>query len=380
MNETTTEITIAEPKQIYSFGGMPATVEQAIALSKKIADSGFVPQAYAGKPNDVFIALQLGAEIGLKPMQAVQAIAAINGSPTVWGDSALALVKTHPEFVNIVETLDEETMTAICTITRKNQTPHTSKFSQQDASCAGLWGKVSRTGKPSPWKLFPKRMLQIRARGFCMRDTFPDALKGIKMAEEERDFESISSDKNKSRHALEAGETSYPSKSDRMAAELSELPQKGAHSDWKETRLVSDLDWNKPNTGRDEIHADLKAQSDRFMTENVSADGVKDVQLSQKVEIPAREVEGTMTIMDGGSPALSDNELPADKESDTLADKFLKRKIWLQNQLDLWIPLSPAMKPVIVSWGWDNYASNKAKNEIFDLIIIVRDIGNENKV
>ena len=49
-------------------------------------------------------------------------------------------------------------------------------------SQAGLWGKQG------PWKQYPKRMLQMRARGFAIRDAFPDALRGMYMAEEVQDI------------------------------------------------------------------------------------------------------------------------------------------------------------------------------------------------
>ena len=53
-----------------------------------------------------------------------------------------------------------------------------SEFSVQDAKRAGLWGKMSASGKPTPWVLYPDRMLLFRARGFNLRDNFGDVLKG----------------------------------------------------------------------------------------------------------------------------------------------------------------------------------------------------------
>jgi hypothetical protein len=42
--------------------------------------------------------------------------------------------------------------------------------------------------KDGPWKQYPDRMLQMRARGFALRDAFPDALKGFAIAEEAMDI------------------------------------------------------------------------------------------------------------------------------------------------------------------------------------------------
>jgi hypothetical protein len=56
------------------------------------------------------------------------------------------------------------------------------RFSVSDAKKAGLWGKSG------PWTQYPKRMLQLRARGFALRDAFPDVLKGLVTAEEAQDY------------------------------------------------------------------------------------------------------------------------------------------------------------------------------------------------
>jgi hypothetical protein len=51
-----------------------------------------------------------------------------------------------------------------------------------EAKKAGLWGKQG------PWTQYPRRMLQMRARGFALRDAFPDVLRGLVTAEEAADY------------------------------------------------------------------------------------------------------------------------------------------------------------------------------------------------
>ena len=49
-----------------------------------------------------------------------------------------------------------------------------------DAREGGLY-----PAKPAAaWCKYPKRMLQMRARAFCLRDAFPDVLRGLYVAEE----------------------------------------------------------------------------------------------------------------------------------------------------------------------------------------------------
>lgn len=158
----------------------PKNFGELMKYAEMIANSDMAPKDYKRNPGNVLVAIQMGAELGLKPMQALQNIAVINGRPSIWGDAALALVQSHPEYDGIKEEGDETKAT--CTIKRKGEEPHTVTFTEEDAKKAKL------LDKDGPWKQYRKRMLQMRARGFALRDKFADALKGLILAEEARDY------------------------------------------------------------------------------------------------------------------------------------------------------------------------------------------------
>jgi hypothetical protein len=148
-----------------------------------LAKSQMVPKCYQNKPNDTLVAMMMGAELGLNPIQALQNIAVINGKPAIYGDALLALVQSHPKFGGHKESFDENSMTATCTVWRKgDEEQHTVTFSKFDAEKAGLWGKQG------PWQQYPKRMLMWRARGYALRDKFADALGGLITVEEAQDM------------------------------------------------------------------------------------------------------------------------------------------------------------------------------------------------
>ncbi len=166
-------------------GFAPATLTEAMDFSKMLADSTMVPRAYQGKPQDIMVCVQWGYEIGLAPMQALQNIAVINGKPSVYGDAAMALVQASPVCEDVEEYFEGEgtpNPIAVCVAKRKGRKPVVAKFSVEDAKRAGLWGKQG------PWQAYPKRMMQMRARGFALRDAFPDVLKGLITAEEAQDY------------------------------------------------------------------------------------------------------------------------------------------------------------------------------------------------
>ena len=160
--------------------------DQLQRFAQIASKSGMVPTQYINKPDAVFIAVQMGSELGLAPLQSLQNIAVINGRPSIWGDALLGLVKASAVCDDVIESIegDGDNMVAICVAKRKGKSPVTSRFSVQDAKSAGLWGKTG------PWKQYPSRMLQMRARGFALRDAFPDVLRGLITAEEAQDIPS----------------------------------------------------------------------------------------------------------------------------------------------------------------------------------------------
>jgi hypothetical protein len=166
-------------------GFAPATVTEAIQFSEMLANSNMVPKQYMGKPQDIMVCIQWGMEMGLAPMQALQNIAVINGKPSVYGDAMMALVQASPVCDGVEETIEDEGTSnpvAVCVARRKGRAAVTVRFSVEDAKRAGLWGKQG------PWQAYPKRMLQMRARGFALRDAYPDVLKGLISTEEAQDY------------------------------------------------------------------------------------------------------------------------------------------------------------------------------------------------
>lgn len=184
-----TELATTQEKPIVLAGSRGATfssLSEMKEFARDVVNSNLAPRDFK-TPEAVLVAMQHGMELGLSPMQALQSIAVINGRPVIYGDAALAIVKSHPAFVDALETFErgktDDEMKATCEIQRRDQTAVVRSFSVAQAKKAGLWGKSG------PWTQYPQRMLQMRARSFALRDAFPDALKGFRVGEEERDIE-----------------------------------------------------------------------------------------------------------------------------------------------------------------------------------------------
>jgi hypothetical protein len=164
---------------------IPQNLEEAVSLAQIIHDSGMAPKGM-NTPQKIVGAILAGAELGIPPMQALQALADINGRWCVFGDFALGLCQRSGKLEDIEETStgkSKEDYAAICRVKRLDRATETIRtFSYKDAVKARLQGKTG------PWTDYPKRMMQMRARSFALRDAFPDVLKGLGIVEEVRDI------------------------------------------------------------------------------------------------------------------------------------------------------------------------------------------------
>lgn len=180
----------------------PKNAQEAFQLANTLSESKLIPVAFQKKPNDVFVAMMWSANLGIPFLQGIQGIAVIGGKPSIYGDLGLAICMNSGLMVSFKEELIEtgamaklsngkdsvfKNLVARCTIVRKGiSDPFVSEFSIEDALRAGLWGKTG------PWSQYPKRMLQMRARAFAIRNAFPDRLMGMSFAEEMQDIVDVS--------------------------------------------------------------------------------------------------------------------------------------------------------------------------------------------
>jgi len=172
------------PVEFRPQGGLVATnFEEAYRMASAFAGSGMVPKAYADKPEACFVAMQMGAEIGLPALQAIQNIAVINGKPGIYGDIGKALLLQAGCVIDEDDTeVVQKNGRARCKITRPGRPPVERTFSIDNAKTANLWGKEG------PWKTYPWRQMAWRAFWFAARDAAADLLRGMKGAEELQDY------------------------------------------------------------------------------------------------------------------------------------------------------------------------------------------------
>jgi hypothetical protein len=150
----------------------PRSIEEATALSKTLAQSALIPEALRKKPEDVFVTILTGRELGLSPMQSLRGMYVVNGKAVMSADLMVALVLSHRDVCDHFDLIESTDKIATYEAQRVGRQPVRMGFSIEQASLAGLSGKGT-------WKAYPAAMLRARAAAALARAVFPDLVAGV---------------------------------------------------------------------------------------------------------------------------------------------------------------------------------------------------------
>lgn len=166
---------------------VPSTWQDAVSMAGAFVRAGMVPKHFEGSVEKATVAIVTGLEVGLTPMAALQSIAVINNMPTIYGDGLVALVRASGFLEDLQEGMKHDAQgvptLAWCKVKRKGEASWKERaLTQAECVRAGWWKKAG------PWTLTPARMMQVRVRGWLLRDVFADVLRGLHSAEEVQDM------------------------------------------------------------------------------------------------------------------------------------------------------------------------------------------------
>ena len=161
-----------------SSGGLMLTsVDDMWRTANMFVSSGLCPEAM-DTPEKVIVALQAGAELGLKPWQSLNSLHVVKGKVGLSGAAMLGLIRNSGVCeslrVSFEGTAGKPDFRAVVTSKRKGEDePCVTEFSVLDATNAGLWQNGVN------WKKYPRDMLTWRAVGRHSRLYYSDVICGF---------------------------------------------------------------------------------------------------------------------------------------------------------------------------------------------------------
>lgn len=150
-------------------------LELAYKFAQAMCNTEMVAQAFRGKPEAGAAAIMYGAELGMKPLQALQNIHLINGKPGIEARTMQALLQRQGCRFTVE---DNGANGVTVTGTRPNGETRTSTWTMEDARQAGYT-------RNKLYEKTPGTMLFAKAMGEVCRRLAPDALLGIAYTTEE---------------------------------------------------------------------------------------------------------------------------------------------------------------------------------------------------
>ena len=135
--------------------------EKGMKFAEFLSKSKLIPVQFQGKPEDILVAIMWGT----------------------FGDAPKALCMKYGK---VIEEWDSQNSMWIVTCKREGYPDVVQTFGYNDAIAAGFISYDPKSNtfglgrrKSDAWLSNPKRMCQMRARSFALRDAFPDILNGI---------------------------------------------------------------------------------------------------------------------------------------------------------------------------------------------------------
>lgn len=113
--------------------------DDLLKRSEFLAQSELVPVALRGKPANVAVILQMGLELGIPPMQAINGIDCIQGKPAISPQLGLALVRSKlPNFYIKVETAPDSVRVTVGRDRERPEEFYTAVFGDSQAKAMQL--------------------------------------------------------------------------------------------------------------------------------------------------------------------------------------------------------------------------------------------------
>jgi hypothetical protein len=176
---------IEKPREPIPFD--PRNATELYRYAGQLAKSTLLPGALLNKPDNVFLVLLKGQDLGLRPMQSIGSIHVIDGKAEVGAHLMLALVIKSPdcEYFLCEKAEGSGDKAEAIYVTRRRGWPAGREqrvtWNVARAKESGLWdkGKDKDARDNNNWKRMPLVMCKRRASAELARDVYPDVVLGM---------------------------------------------------------------------------------------------------------------------------------------------------------------------------------------------------------
>jgi hypothetical protein len=216
----------ALPERAGDILSSPAAFQHALALSQTLAKSQLLPQAFRGKPEDVFMAILLAQKMGEDVFTILNNVHFVNGKPGWGAPFLIARANASGVFTGPLEfevTGEGESLAVTCSAVSKATGKRLSKTVTMKMARADGWLSNKK------YQSIPEQMLSYRAATFFIRLYCPSVLYGFRPVDELEDVEAARGRKVETSYEdpPHASPPSRSSRSPRPGESQAALPPRG---------------------------------------------------------------------------------------------------------------------------------------------------------
>lgn len=166
-----------------------ALFDQTLRAANMLSKTSIVPQAYQGKPQDCFVALEMASRCGLSPLTVMQNLYVVQGKPSWSGQACMSLINACGKYKDVHHVYFGEKGTdkrGCKLVATKISDGSLVEGVEVTLEMAKSEGWTSKNG--SKWRTMPELMLAYRASAFFARVNCPEALMGVLVEGEAEDI------------------------------------------------------------------------------------------------------------------------------------------------------------------------------------------------
>ena len=182
-----TAIVPVEPQPAAVFNPVTGTTAFDLAqrMSKALASSDLVPEAFRGNVANCLIALEISTRLNMAPLMVMQNLHIIHGRPSWSSQFIIAAINSSRRFTTLKFEFNKErnSCTAYATERATGEVIRGATVTLEMATVEG-WS----TKKGIKWSSMPELMLQYRAAAFFGRVYCPEILNGLYSEQEAMDI------------------------------------------------------------------------------------------------------------------------------------------------------------------------------------------------
>ncbi|UVF60333.1 RecT-like ssDNA binding protein [Gordonia phage Murp] len=170
----------ASPQAVEQLMTHAKAMGAARELAEVMCNSELVPAIYRRKPDNGAAAILYGAEIGLNPIQSLQQVFVVHGTPAVYARTMVALLHRHGYIIETLSSTDEA-------VSVRGTDPRTGRVEEAEWTFERAQKAGYTTNKK--YDSDPQSMLYAKAATQVCRRLAPEVLLGISQSKEELDLE-----------------------------------------------------------------------------------------------------------------------------------------------------------------------------------------------